>query len=102
MIRPDGISLTPMYDIVPVGLYPAFDQKLAMRIGGAQRAPEVGLQHWRKLARTTSLDEERVDTIVTGLARSIAEAIDSTTLGLQPAQAARLRELIHRNVDRFS
>ncbi|NKY50536.1 HipA domain-containing protein [Nocardia vermiculata] len=102
MIRPDGISLTPMYDIVPVGLYPAFDQKLAMRIGGAQRAPEVGLQHWRKLARTTSLDEERVDTIVTGLARSIAEAIDSTTLGLEPAQAARLRELIHRNVDRFS
>ena len=57
-----------MYDVVPVGLYPSYDQKLAMRIGGARFAAEVTIHHWRKLARTSGLDENEVTDVVVGVA----------------------------------
>ncbi len=101
LIRPDGISMTPMYDVVPVGLYPEFDQKLAMRIGGAQRAPEVGRQHWRKLARTSGLEEPRVERIVADLAKAVGESLDATVARLEGEQANAIRQLVGRNIERF-
>jgi serine/threonine-protein kinase HipA len=64
-IRPHGIWLTPLYDAIPTAYWPWLDSKLAMAIGGGQRSPEIGPPHWRKLARRTGLDPDRVTIIAT-------------------------------------
>ncbi|MFD4439729.1 HipA domain-containing protein [Nocardia sp. NPDC058519] len=98
LLRPDEVVLSPMYDVVPVGLYPQFDQKLAMGIGGARRAAEVRLPHWRKLARTSGLVEDRVVELVTSLAHSLQEAVDAVEVGSAVDEIARSRELIGKNI----
>lgn len=97
LLRPDDITLSPMYDVVPVGLYPQFDQRLAMRVGGARRAREVTPAHWRKLARTSGLSEDRVTDTVTTLARSLREAVD-TIVSTVP-EVDRTRALVIENTE---
>lgn len=97
LLRPDAISLAPMYDVVPVGVYPAFDQQLAMRIGGARRAAEVSPAHWRKLARVSGLDEERVSAMVTSLAHSLREAVHTVDADFTIEEIARGRDLVLAN-----
>ncbi|MFE6920580.1 HipA domain-containing protein [Nocardia sp. NPDC057663] len=99
LLRPDEVALAPMYDVVPVGLYPEFDQKLAMRIGGARRAAEVTPAHWRKLARTSGLSEDRVAESVTTLARSLREAVDTAGVDSSFGDSVRSRDLIRRNTE---
>lgn len=101
LLRPNEIALSPMYDVVPVGLYPEFGQKLAMRVGGARRAAEVTPAHWRKLARTSALAEDRVADIVTTLARSIRDAVDAVD-GSTIDEIARSRDLIFKNTEAFA
>lgn len=99
LLRPDDIALSPMYDVVPVGLYPEFDQKLAMRVGGARRAAEVTPAHWRKLARTSGLSEDRVAETVTTLAHSLREAVDTLATGSTIQEVARSRALVIKNTE---
>ncbi|WP_336086551.1 HipA domain-containing protein [Nocardia sp. SSK8] len=93
LLRPEAVSLSPMYDVVPVGLYPEFDQQLVMRIGGARRSAEVTTAHWRKLAGTSGLDEARVAGMVTALAESVRDAVAADTSGV--------RELVLHNTDSY-
>lgn len=99
MLRPDGISLAPLYDAVPVGLYPSFDQKLAMKIGGAIFPQAVRPDLWRKAARVMELDENEVLGIVVEVAQKVGEHNDAAWDELDTAQANMLRDLISRNVD---
>ncbi|MFF2085796.1 HipA domain-containing protein [Nocardia sp. NPDC058176] len=102
LLRPDDIALSPIYDVVPVGLYPEFDQKLAMRVGGARRAAEVTPAHWRKLARTSGLSEARVDEMVTTLAHSLREAVETFATSSTVPEVARSRALVVRNTEPFT
>lgn len=97
LLRPDRVTLSPMYDLVPVGVYPEFDQRLAMRIGGARRSPEVTGDHWRKLARVSGLEEDRVAATVRALARSLRDAVESMPADTAHAAVARSRDLILHN-----
>ncbi len=45
-----GFDLAPLYDVVCVGAYPEADQRLAMRIGHAERWDDVGRDDWLHLA----------------------------------------------------
>lgn len=99
MLRPDAISLAPLYDAVPVGLYPSFDQKLAMKIGGAVFPQAAHPALWRKAARAMEFDEDEVLGLVTDVARKVGEHNDTAWDGLDAAQATTLRGLIGRNVD---
>lgn len=100
MLRPSGIEMSPMYDIVPVGLYP-FDQKLAMDISGADRSQSVELPHWRKLALKADLDPDEVLERVTGIATGIAETVDTAWVELDEDQQKQLREQLLRNTDKI-
>ncbi|MFC4375218.1 HipA domain-containing protein [Nocardia halotolerans] len=97
LLRHDNIALAPMYDVVPVGLYPEFDQKLAMRIGGARYAAEVTPAHWRKLARTSGLAEDRVAEMVATLALSLRDAVDMLSVGSVVDEVSRSRDLVYAN-----
>lgn len=99
MLRPDAVSLAPLYDAVPVGLYPRFDQKLAMKIGGAAFPQAVRPALWRKAARAMELDEDEVLGIVTDVAQRVSEYNETAWDDLDAAQAAVLRELVGTNVD---
>lgn len=67
LLRPQGVTLAPLYDAVPVTLYPQYNQDLAMRIAGARRPAAVTMPHWRKLARSAHLDEDAVEEVVAEL-----------------------------------
>lgn len=99
MLRPGSVSLSPLYDAVPVGLYPTFDQKLAMRIGGARHAQAAHPSLWRKLARTLDFDGDEMVAIVVSVAEGVARHNDSAWDTLDEAQAGSLRQMIGRNVD---
>jgi len=101
LLRPDSIEMSPMYDVVPIGIYP-YDQKLAMRIGGADRPQAVGPHHWRKLATTAKLDPDEVLAIVGGIADGIRANVETAWTELDPDQQSVLREQLLRNTDRFT
>lgn len=71
------VRLSPLYDAVPTQAYgrshPELDTRLAMPIAGARRPAEVTVNHWRKLARVTGLDEERVVQIAVDVARTVTD-----------------------------
>nr|WP_296137284.1 HipA domain-containing protein [uncultured Tessaracoccus sp.] len=77
----DDHSLTPLYDVVPVALFPAVDQQLAMKIGGARFSAEVQPTHWAKLARNTGLDPERAVHIAQSTVLAMLEHTPANLLG---------------------
>ena len=101
LLQQNTISVAPMYDVVPVGLYPSYDQKLAMRIGGARFAAEVTIHHWRKLARTSGLDENEVTDVVVGVATRVLEHNDTSWDTLADNQRNIVRDSIARNAERL-
>ncbi len=101
LLRPTGAALAPLYDAIPVGLYPEFDQELAMDISGARRAQAVTLDHWRKFARTAVLDVDAVIEIVTEVASGIAEYADTAWEALEDDQRQAIREITLRNTEKL-
>ncbi|HUG50378.1 MAG TPA: HipA domain-containing protein [Terrimesophilobacter sp.] len=101
LLRPAGVELAPIYDAVPVGLYPRFDQDLAMGISGAHRPRAVDLSHWRKLARTAGLDPDAVTHIVITVAKRVAEHADTAWQSLDADQARALHEITLRNTEKL-
>ena len=98
LLRPDAVLLAPIYDTVPTGLFPAFDQELAMRIAGARFPQAVTQNHWRKFARSTGIDEEEVIHLVEEVARGVAARNDTAWTSLDDDQARTLKETVERNV----
>ena len=96
LIRPDGLEWAPLYDVVPVGLYPELDQQLAMPIAGARRSSAVSLDHWRKLARTTGRDPDRMVATVRAVAGRVADLNDHAWDALDADQATLLRTSVGR------
>lgn len=97
LLTADAILFAPLYDAVPVGLYPEYDQDLAMRIAGARFPQAVRPEHWRKLARTAGLDEDETLRIVTSIAEQVAERNDTAWVRLDPEQREHLRRTVERN-----
>ncbi|MEA9984112.1 MULTISPECIES: HipA domain-containing protein [Subtercola] len=102
LLRPSGITLSPLYDVVPVGLYPEYHQDLAMHISGAKRPQTVGADHWRKLATMADLEPDEVLALVTGIAVGIAEHADAAYEALADDQRRFLREQLVRNTEKLT
>lgn len=98
LVRPDRISLAPLYDAVPVLLYPEYDQNLAMDISGAARPQAATLDHWCKLARTTGLDVDRTEHEIRTLAAAMDGAIDDAWPNIEPVQRDELLPQVRRNI----
>lgn len=97
LLRPDGISLAPLYDSVPVVLYPKFSQQLAMRISGARTSRAVTLDHWRKLARKVDLDEDEMVDLIRSVAGAVLEHNDGAWDALGDRSGSVLRSAVHKN-----
>ena len=60
LLRPSGVSLSPMYDVITTTYWDWVDRRLPMNIGGATGAAQLTPHHWRSFAVDNDLDEERV------------------------------------------
>ena len=70
----DGYRLSPLYDAVCTACWPALSTRLAMPVGGEDRASRVGDAEWAALARSNRLDEGRV----VDMARNMASGSPAT------------------------
>lgn len=97
LLRPDEVSLAPIYDVVPTGLYPSLEQELAMRVAGARYAQAVSRDHWRKFARRVALDPDAVVSVVSNVATGMAELNDMAWAHLDEDHAELMKATVERN-----
>lgn len=97
LLRPDAVTLAPLYDVVPLALYPQFEQKLAMRIAGARFPQAVTRNHWRKFARDAGFDPDELLAYVDSIASGLLTMNETAWASLAPAQSALMRKIIERN-----
>jgi serine/threonine-protein kinase HipA len=74
----DEIRLAPLYDLSSQLPYPELiQQRVAMKIGDYYDIGRVGIADWRKLARTCTIEEERVLSMLTDMAKALPDAISA-------------------------
>jgi serine/threonine-protein kinase HipA len=75
MIRGNGASLAPMYDVMCGEVWENVTKNLAQKIAGASRGDGLEASHWRQFARECGLNPKQVLDRVGTLAKlAIAEA----------------------------
>lgn len=100
LLRPDDISFAPIYDVVPLCLYPEVEQELAMKIGGARYSQEVTPDHWRKFAQRIDFDIDELLARVREIAEYVGSENDRVWDALDADQQVQAREFVARNVER--
>jgi serine/threonine-protein kinase HipA len=74
----DEIRLAPLYDLSSQLPYSELiAQRVAMKIGDYHDIWRVGIADWRKLARTCTIEEERVLTMLTDMAEALPDEISA-------------------------
>lgn len=73
-----NVRLAPLYDVTSMLPYRNVNlakAKLAMKIGGEYRLPNIGLRQWRRLAEDIRIDEEALITRVRAMAAGLPDLI---------------------------
>ena len=73
-----GIRLSPLYDAIPIGLFPDYSQSLAMPVGFMDHYLTVTPADWRESAVDAGLDPDRVTALVAEVASAVLENLDAT------------------------
>jgi serine/threonine-protein kinase HipA len=74
----DEIRLAPLYDLSSQLPYPELiAQRVAMKIGDHYDIWRIGIADWRELARACTIDEERVLTMLTDMAKVLPDEISA-------------------------
>lgn len=97
MLRPDHVDLAPLYDTIPIGVYPEYDQHLAMKVSHASRPQQASPDHWRKLAVRSGIQPDRVVTEVASIARNMEEQNATAWKQVSAQLRDRVRAIIERN-----
>jgi serine/threonine-protein kinase HipA len=102
MIRGNGASLAPMYDIMCGEVWQHVTKSLAQKIAGTTRGDVLEASHWRKFARECGLNPKQVIDRVGTLAKSaIAEAeAAAAEVAAMPAGAHDILEQTRQAVER--
>lgn len=96
ILRSERVEFAPLYDALPVSLYPPYDQLLAMRIAEARYSQAVTAARWRKFSRAAGLDTDWAMQIVYAVAERLRRESATAWDALPEAQADRLRTEIDR------
>ena len=92
---PDGVSLSPFFDISSSAVYPRLN-KLAMSVGGEYRFAWVQERHWRQLGDDLGVRWPAI----TSRASDLAERIEAALLPTRSANAAASGDLeLHEKID---
>jgi serine/threonine-protein kinase HipA len=68
MLRGNGASLAPMYDVICGAVWGSVTKSFAQKIGGESRGENLDGSHWRQLARECGLNPKQVFERVSALA----------------------------------
>jgi serine/threonine-protein kinase HipA len=68
LYRPDGLRLTPHYDLVSTEVYADLERRLAMKIGSTWDVRKVQRSDWQSVARSIGLPWDRVRPLLLTLA----------------------------------
>lgn len=99
--------LAPMYDLLSLAIYPAFDPRMAMSIGKRKNPDEVLLRHWHSLVPNTKLAQRNLEKRLLKLAKETpqkAEALKESLKqeDLQSSIFDRIIALIHKRSKHLS
>ncbi len=95
-LRPDGVALTPMYDVLTTTYWPKVDRTLPMSIGGANGAAQITPHHWERLAKDNGLDPDRIVDIARRTAGLVLANAEQAYEGLP----ADMRDVLLSELDR--
>jgi serine/threonine-protein kinase HipA len=74
----DAIRLAPLYDLSSQLPYPdLITQRVSMKIGDHYDMERVSLTDWQNLARSCNLNEERVTSMLTQMARALPDVVSA-------------------------
>lgn len=90
------VRLSPLYDTVPVHLWPQYAKAYSMAIGEARVASQLGEKQWRLLAEQSQLDGEEVLSWVTPVLTSITDpyADFARDFGAQDPQLHQIKKYV--------
>jgi serine/threonine-protein kinase HipA len=87
MIRGNGVSLAPAYDVICGEVWESVTKNQVHKIGGNNRGEQLEATHWRRFARDCGLNPKQVLDRVSALARSVIAEVDAaeTEVAAMPA-----------------
>jgi serine/threonine-protein kinase HipA len=85
MIRGNGASLAPMYDVMCGEVWENVTKNLAQKIAGKTRGDYLKRRHWQRFARECGLNPKQVLERISALAKSVA-----TEAGAAEAEVAAM------------
>jgi serine/threonine-protein kinase HipA len=74
IIRGNGLSLAPFYDVMCGAVWENVTKNLVQKIGGSNRGAEIQAEHWQRFARECGLNAKQVLDRVSTLARLVIAA----------------------------
>jgi serine/threonine-protein kinase HipA len=80
MIRGNGISLAPLYDVMCGEVWEHVTKNLVQKIGGSNRGAEIEAKHWQGFARECGLNAKQVLERVCTLAKSVIAEVGAAEL----------------------
>lgn len=79
ILHRDGrIELSPLYDAIPIGMFPGYDTELAMPVGAGSVAVLLTRNDWIESAELAQLDTDRVLEMVDEISAGILEHLAGT------------------------
>jgi serine/threonine-protein kinase HipA len=102
MLRGNGASIAPMYDVMCGEVWENVTKKMVQKIGGATRADHLTGRHWQQFADECSLNPRQVLDRVAALAKSvIAEAeMAESEVAAMPAGAHSMVNRTRQTIER--
>lgn len=73
--------MAPVYDTLPIFLWPGFDQKLAMPINGKRWLADISEADWRALAQSCDLDADELMTKMREIFSFVAQRLPDALSG---------------------
>lgn len=70
--------LSPLYDLVPLGAYPQYSQRLTMPIGSRRHTGNITLKDWNALAVDCDLEPDHVVNIVSDVNQRLSSQLEPT------------------------
>ena len=80
MIRGNGVSLAPAYDVMCGEVWENVTKKLVHKIGDSNRGAQLQAKHWQRFARECGLNPKQVLDRVGALARSVIAEVGAAEM----------------------
>ncbi|MDR0593875.1 MAG: hypothetical protein LBG60_11580 [Bifidobacteriaceae bacterium] len=90
------MSMTPIYDTLATSFWEYMDNRLAMKVSGADRAAAITPAHWAKQARRSELDPDRVVDIAEQVSNRVVDRLSEAFAELPASLKDGLAQTVRR------